>query len=133
MKNRFFVAEAQTVRGLIDTRKQLISASKGMRAEDMRIAISDIYAAAWVRTTPETPEDMAKLYDVDEQGVAHIPVYGVLTPQADPCAAFFAEAETEYGFIRSALAHAQECGDIALQTRSRSKFDSPGGYVDGVV
>jgi len=129
MKNRFFVAEAQTVRGLIDTRKQLISASKGMRAEDMRIAISDIYAAAWVRTTPETPEDMAKLYDVDELGVAHIPVYGVLTPQADPCAAFFAEAETEYGFIRAALAHAQD--DIRVQTIAL-EIDSPGGYVDGV-
>lgn len=129
MKGRLYLTDKRIVRGLIETRKQLLSVAKGMKAEDMRAAIEEIYAAAKIQRTPETREDMANLYTLDEQGIAHIDVVGLLTPTVDPCAAFFQEAETEYGFIQAAIREANK--DFRVQGL-QLEIDSPGGYANGV-
>ena len=129
MKGRLYAIEKRTVIGLLETRRQLMAAAKGMKAEDMRIAISDIYAAARIYRTPETAEGLAGVYNIDKDGIAHIPVVGILTSNVDPCAAFFEEAETEYGFIQAAVRKADH--DLMVAGISL-EIDSPGGYIDGV-
>lgn len=129
MKGRLYLTDEATVRGLIKARKDLLAAARGMKADDMRAAIQEIYAAAKILETPQTAEDMQGLYDLDNEGIAHIPVVGILTPSIDPCAAFFQEASTEYGFIQAALKRASE--DFSVWG-IELEIDSPGGYVDGL-
>lgn len=129
MKHRLYAMERAAVVGLLDTTREMFATARGMSAEDMRTAVADIYASARMGITPSTPEEIAASYSVDSDGVAHIPIVGVLTPAANPCAAMFGGAETEYGFIIAASLAA----DADLRVREIAyEINSPGGYVDGV-
>lgn len=130
MKNRVYAMEENALAGLLDTTVEMQAAARGMSAEDMRAAIADIYAAAQINRTPESTEEIEASYEVDTQGVAHIPIVGFLTPTVNPCAAMFASAETEYGFIRAAA----EAADRDPSVRSIAfEVNSPGGAVAGVA
>ena len=129
MKHRLYAMERAAVIGLLDTTREMFAAARGMRAEDMRAAIADIYASARMAITPTTPEQIAASYTVDRDGVAHIPIVGVLTPAANPCAALFGGAETEYGYIAAASRAADADPRV---TEIAYEINSPGGYVDGV-
>jgi len=130
MKQRELYAMLETsLNEFLKTSADIMTAKNGMTAEDMRISIEDIYASTDLSLTPETREDYDNLYKTSDNGTAHINIKGMLTPKANPCAAFFGEAETEYGYIKAAIEKANAdpmVKSIQLDT------DSPGGYVDGV-
>lgn len=120
----------ELLRDFLTVQKEMLEAKKGMTADDMRKAISDIYAGAQIYETPDNQTlGENDLYIRDENGGAHIPVAGILTPEVNPCAALFGDSETEYGFIRAAIAQAE--ADPKVQSLI-FEIDSPGGYVDGV-
>jgi signal peptide peptidase SppA len=102
--------------------------ARDMSSDEMRAAVDDLYAAADINYAPEDAEDFESLYTVKD-GVASIPVRGMLVNTVNPCAAFFGESATEYGFIQAAIERANSdpmVREIALD------IDSPGGEVTGV-
>lgn len=125
---KIYAMKSESLQGLLETTQEIMQAKNGMTAEDMRTAIADIYAAADLYLNPETKEDYENIYKV-KNGVAIIPIVGVLTPKANPCAAFFGSAETEYGYISAAIEKAEL---DPMVTSVDFYFDTPGGYVDGV-
>ncbi len=99
----FYVLGADTLRAFVKVKDELSEIKKGMTPAEIKEGISEIYAQSSVFALDE--DGKAKgvdLYTIDENGTAHIPIIGILTPKANPCAAMFGEAETEYGFIRAA-------------------------------
>lgn len=117
---------------LLATRKELMEMARSLgTAAEMRAGVNDIFAASQILKTPTKAEEIAKSYQIDAEGVAHIPVVGVLTPKADdsPCAAFDQGAETEYGYIIAATQAAES--DERVQAIAYD-INSGGGYVEGV-
>lgn len=111
---------------MIQTRKDLLEAARGMNAEEMRSAKEEILASANLNATPVDAEG-EELYTL-VGSEAHIEVEGLLTPKIDVCGAWGLEAETEYGFIIAATQAAE--ADDAVKTVVYD-IDSGGGYVDG--
>ena len=68
------------------------SAARDMSADEMRAAVDDLYAAADINYTPTEAEDFENLYTI-KNGVATIPVKGMLVNTINPCAAFFGEVD----------------------------------------
>jgi ClpP class serine protease len=131
---RVYMMEAAFLARLRADRKELWAIARSLgTAEQMRQAREELMASTRINLTPkegETP-DPAKLYKVDAEGVAHIPMIGELTPAAekDACGAYTASALTEYGFLQTAIRAADEdprVSAIALDA------NTPGGYADGV-
>lgn len=117
---------------LIEDRHQLWAVARSLgSAEAMRMAREELLSSLPViNITPKNDEELRQSYSVDDQGVAHIPIVGELTPHAktDACGAYTAEALTEYGFIIAAVqaADADEYVESIL-----FEINSPGGYVEG--
>lgn len=131
MKRQFLAIELGRFKSLQATRAELLDVARSLGTADaMRSGIAEIMASATLLRTPTTAEERAQSYTVDAQGVAHIPILGVLTPRVDdsPCAAFDQGAETEYGFITTALLAADTDPRVQL---IQAEIDSGGGYVDG--
>lgn len=129
MKNNNMIAMTpDAIKGLDETTEEIMSTKNGMTAEDMRAAIDDIYESSTVHWAPTSEEDYENLYTVDGS-VAQIPIDGILTPKASPCAAFFAGSETEYGYISAAIEKAES--DYIVDSVD-FLINSPGGYVSGV-
>jgi len=127
---KIYALESRFLSRLLSDRKELLSVARSLgTAEAMRAAREDLIANARVFLTPKAGES-AK-YFIDADGSAHIPIVGELTPSArtDACGAYTAEALTEYGFIRSALAEAADDAKVSSLTLD---VDSPGGYLDGL-
>ena len=118
-------------RGYLDRlragRLELFAYARTVRnADELRASRDELMATVQINRTPTA--DRPLVMDIRD-GVAHIPVVGQLTPNADPCGAWMGMAETEYGFIQAALIAAEdnaEVSEIALDV------DSPGGYLDGL-
>jgi len=131
---RVYMMEAAFLARLRADRKELWAIARSLgTADQMRQAREELMASTRINLAPkegETP-DTAKLYSVDAEGVAHIPMIGELTPAAekDACGAYTASALTEYGFLQAAIKAADEdprVSAIALDA------NTPGGYADGV-
>lgn len=73
-------------------------------------------------------EDSEELFSV-KNGVATIPIQGMLVNKVDICSAFFGETVTTYRFIRAAVAQAE--ADPAVE-KIRFDINSGGGVVSGV-
>lgn len=128
--NVFYVLGEDTLKDFLIVKDELSEIKKGLSPAEIKEGISDIYAQASIFALAEdgTPNEV-DFYKIDENGTAHIPMIGLLTPKVNPCAAFFGSAETEYGFIKAAIEEAEN--DPAVKEIG---FDvnSPGGYVTGV-
>ena len=118
---------------LLDDRKEIMATIKGMSAEQMRESRLELMETIPViNTAPSNPEEAAKSYTVNADGVARIPIVGELTPHAstDACGAYTADALTEYGFIIAA----SEAADLDESVKSIDYYiDSPGGYYSGLM
>jgi len=118
---------------LIDDRKEIMATIKGMTAEQMQeLRLELMETIPVINTAPSNPEEAAKSYTVNADGVARIPIVGELTPHAstDACGAYTADALTEYGFIIAA----SEAADLDESVKSIDYYiDSPGGYYSGLM
>jgi ClpP class serine protease len=132
--NRVYLMEHSFLEQLREDRKELLSVARSFKtAEEMRSARAELMASLpHLNITPANAEAAAKSYQVDENGVAHIPIIGELTPAAekDACGAYTAQALTEYGFI---IAATEAAGRDKAVSSIQYHVNSPGGYVDGVA
>ena len=129
---RLMAVSMDIFHSLLATRKELMEFARSLgSAAEMRAGINDIMASSQLLRTPTKAEEVAKSYQIDADGAAHIPIVGVLTPKADdsPCAAFDQGAETEYGYIIAATRAAE--ADERVQAIAYD-INSGGGYVEGV-
>ena len=130
--SRIYMMEATFLERLKADRKDILAVARTLRtAQEMRQAREELMASARLNLTPKAEEDPTKLYAVDADGVAHVPMVGELTPAAkqDACGAYTAEALTEYGFLDAAIKAADKdpgVSAIALDA------NTPGGYAEGV-
>lgn len=109
----------------VATSQELREAAKGMSAEDIKENSNYIIENAQINDIPS--DGNLKLEVVD--GVAHIPVVGMLTTEVDPCSAFFGGAVTTYAFIAESVRIAEENPRVE---KIRFDFNSGGGTVEGV-
>jgi ClpP class serine protease len=129
---RVYMMESGFLARLRSDRKELLALARSLgTADEMRKARADLMLSTRILLSPKAGTDPTTLYAVDDEGVAHIPVLGELTPAAetDACGAYTAQALTEYGFISAAVKAADadpRVSKIALH------INSPGGYADGV-
>ncbi len=129
---RVYLMEAGFLARLRSDRKELLAIARTLgTAEEMKRAREDLMSATRVNLAPEPGKDPGRLYRIDAEGVAHIPMVGELTPAAktDACGAYTAEALTEYGFLDAAIRMADADPDV---TAIALDANTPGGYVDGV-
>jgi ClpP class serine protease len=129
---QFYAMERSYLENLRDNRRELFAVARSLKTADaIRVARDELVASAQINLTPKSAEDAAKTYTIDENGAAHIPITGELTPAAktDACGAYTAEALTEYGFI---IAATQAADADPKVVKIIYDVDSPGGYVDGV-
>ena len=113
---------------LDESRRDLLDAAhKFSSAEDRQKARDELMASAQSNVTPK-PGETVRLA-IDEDGTAHIPIVGGLTPAVSPCGALAGEAETEYGFIQSAISAAESDPRVV---RVVFDIDSPGGDINGL-
>lgn len=127
-----YLMEKGFITQLLEDRKELLAFARSVKsAETMREARADLMAKTSINLTPKEPADFLKLYTVDSDGAAHIPIIGELTSKAeeDICGAYTAQALTEYGFIVSATERALSDPSVSSLIY---EVDSPGGYVDGL-
>lgn len=125
---KLYLMPRESVSEFTSISREIRSCSKGMTAEAMREGIAQIYASAKIYRAPVSSDSSGKLYEIDQAGAAHIPIFGMLTPQANPCAAMFGEAVTEYGYIIAACQDADADPAVASVI---FEIDSGGGMVDG--
>lgn len=133
MKRLIYAMEQGFLAQLLDDRRELLAVARSLgTAEAMAAARDELIRSATVFTTPATPDETAKSYTVDADGVAHIPIVGELTPRAkvDACGAYTADALTEYGFIIAASRAADADERVSA---IRYEVNSPGGYFEGVM
>jgi ClpP class serine protease len=129
---KIYAMEMGYMTRLLSDRKDIMSLVKGWTADEMRAERAALIESCQVYVTPKTAAEAAKSYTVDDNGVAHIPIVGQLTPKAetDACGAYTAEALTEYGFIVAA----SQAADADEYVSSIEYYvDSPGGYVAGLM
>lgn len=126
--SRILAASIDYAMTLDESRRDLLDAAhKFASAEERQKAQAELMASAQSYITPK-PGESVKL-EIDEDGTAHIPIVGGLTPAVSPCGSLAGEAETEYGFIQSAVNAAEADPRVA---RARFDIDSPGGDVHGL-
>lgn len=128
MSRTIYAMEPRALAEYLKIQDEVRVAHRGMSAVEMREAIAQIYASTLINGVLGGPQDGQAPYSVDGDGVAHIPVTGMLTPELSPCAGLTGP-ETEYSFIRGAVMAANSDPrvlSILLET------DSPGGNVNGL-
>lgn len=133
MKHQIYAMEPNFLSQLLSDRREILDVARTLQTADamreMRAEVMGSLSA--INIEPRNDEELAASYGVDENGVAHIPIVGELTSQAetDVCGAYTAEALTEYGFIQAATKAAD--ADTTVNAIAY-EVSSPGGYVDGV-
>lgn len=123
MKDRIFAMKENLVRQFLSDSDDIRAFARTMTSDQMREAVKMVYSEAEVHKTEEE-----LLYSIDADGLAHIPVVGLLTPKASVCAAFSFNSETEYGYIREATIKADNDDAVIGIVYD---IDSGGGYVSG--
>ncbi len=124
-----YALEEMALQEYLRVKDDLSAYKQGRTPEEIQAGIAEIYASAALNRSPPAGQDPRDLYQVDREGVAHIPVTGMLTASANPCAAFFGESVTEYGFIQAAL----QAADADPRVKAIAiEVNSPGGTVEGV-
>lgn len=107
---------------------ELRETKKGMSAADIIAAKNEILQAAQINDI-DPDKSISLHYSTDENGIAHIPVTGMLTNSVDPCAAFFGQSVTTYNFISQTALDADNNPDVK---EIYFHFDTRGGHVAGV-
>jgi ClpP class serine protease len=82
-----------------------------------------------IQLISDTRESQKESFNVDESGVSHINIVGVLQPKVDPCAILFGIEATAYSEIMDAIAKGEANSDVKEHL---FHFDTPGGYLVGL-
>lgn len=121
----FYCMEQEYYARYLALRRDMLSAAQAMSTEERAKARTDIIEAATIYDVPG-PGDTRELYTIKE-GVAHIPVMGILKEEADVCDGFF-DTVTTYAFIRMAAKMADMDTGVKL---IRFMFSTGGGSAFG--
>jgi ClpP class serine protease len=126
MVKLFYVMQEELLKKYAETKDDIILAKNNMTAESISVAKDEIIKECQIYDFD--PENTSNLYSVKD-GVATIPVAGMLVQKVDICAAFFGETVTSYRFIQEATAKAKK--DPAVKSIVYD-INSGGGVVSGV-
>jgi len=114
------------LKAFFDCSKELREAALAMSPEDVRVHTEEILASAQIN---ELVEGEKLKLEVDINGVAHIPIQGMLTNHVTPSAGFFGESITTFEFLSEAISQANEIDAIK---ELAFEISSGGGEVDGL-
>lgn len=126
MLKQLYLLSESTLKDYIKSSADLKAMAVGMSALDVKENIEYIFAQTSIN---EIPEDGQVKLDIDQNGIAHIPIVGTLTNNVTPSAAFFGESITTYHFISESVRLAE------LNPQVKEIFfeiNSGGGHVGGV-
>lgn len=98
----------------------------GMSAEDIKENTKFVLESAQINEIPESGKINLR---IDQDGVAHIPVAGMLTNTVTPSAAFEGKSITTYNFITESTKLAEQNTAV---NKIRYNFNTGGGEVDGM-
>jgi signal peptide peptidase SppA len=124
MLKLFYLMNEHLVEKFAQTKSDIISAREKMNASEVESAKSEIIKECKIYSLDDNSKD-DQLYSV-ENGVAIIPVMGMLVDEVDICSAFFGETITTYGYIRESIARAEK--DFQVKSILLN-VNSGGGYV----
>jgi ClpP class serine protease len=122
----FYAMQEELLKRYAETKNDIIQARNKMDEKSIQIAKNEIITECQIHDFD--PEDTGNLYTV-ENGVANIPIEGMLVQKVDICAAFFGETVTTYSFIREAVDKAEK---DPLVKSVQFNINSGGGVVSGV-
>lgn len=126
MLKQLYLLSESALADYIKASKDLKDMAVGMSAEDLKKNTEYVIEKAQIN---EIIEDESLKLSIDENGIAHIPITGMLTNNVTPSAAFFGESITTYNFISESIRIAEEnpqVKEIFLEV------NSGGGHVEGV-
>lgn len=114
------------LKAFFDCSRELREAAMTMTSEDVKSHSTEILESAQIN---EIVEGEKLSLEVDIDGVAHIPIQGMLTNHVSPSAGFFGESITTFEFLTEAIAQAE---DIDQVKELLFEINSGGGEVDGL-
>lgn len=92
------------LKAFFDCSKELREAAYVMTAKEVEEHRTDILISAVIN---EVEEDRKIELEIDSEGIAHIPIQGMLTNDVSPSAAFFGESITTFDFITQSIEAAE--------------------------
>ena len=114
------------LKSFFDCSRELREAAMTMSPEDVKAHSSEILKLAKIN---EIVEGEKLRLEIDIDGVAHIPIQGMLTNHVSPSAGFFGESITTFEFLNEAISQASENINIKELV---FEINSGGGEVDGL-
>lgn len=126
MQKKLYLMQESELKAFFDCSKELREAAFKMPADDVKSHTAEILELAQIN---EIVEGEKLNLEVDIDGIAHIPIQGMLTNHVSPSAGFFGESITTYEFLSEATAQAE-----AIDQVKEIVFEiaSGGGEVDGL-
>jgi len=126
MQKKLYLMQELTLKAFFDCSKELREAAFKMSPDDVKAHTAEILELANIN---ELVEGEKLRLEVDINGVAHIPIAGMLTNTVSPSAGFFGESITTYAFLSEAISQAEE---ITAIKEIVFEIASGGGEVDGL-
>lgn len=115
-----------SLRSYAKASRDLKKMAVGMSAEDIKTNSKFVIESAQINEIPETGKVQL---NVDQNGVAHIPIIGMLTNTVTPSAAFEGNSITTYNFITESVRLAELDSSVK---EIKFNVNTGGGDVDGV-
>jgi ClpP class serine protease len=82
-----------------------------------------------IQLISDARDSQKESFNIDESGISHINIVGVLQPKIDPCAIMFGMEVTAYSEIMDSVAK----GEADPEVKGHElHFDTPGGYLVGL-
>jgi len=126
MNKKLYLMPEIELKAFFDCSKELRDAALSMSPEDVKSHSIEILELAQINELVEG--EKIKL-EVDMDGVAHIPIQGMLTNHVSPSAGFFGESITTFEFLSEAIFQANE---IEAIKEIVFEINSGGGEVEGL-
>lgn len=128
MTKFLYLMTEDALKKYLQIKTEMISARDGMNAEEIEVSKAQILKECKINDFHADSSEPQKLFEVKD-GVAFIPVEGMLVNQVNFCDAFFGETLTTYRFIQEATLRADE---DPLVNKIVFLHNSGGGVVSGV-
>lgn len=126
MLKQLYLLSESILSDYIKSSKDLKLMAVGMSAEDIRKNTEYIFEQTLIN---EIPENGVVKLDIDAEGIAHIPIVGMLANNVTPSASFFGESITTYNFITESIRLAEETQQVK---EIFLEVNSGGGHAEGV-
>jgi len=126
MNKILYLMPETELKAFFDCSRELREAAMTMTPEDVKSHKQEILESVQIN---EVVDGKIPPMAVDIDGVAHIPIQGMLTNHVSPSAGFFGESITTFEFLSTAIAQAEASEHVEEIV---FEINSGGGEVDGL-